>query len=171
MRPIRTPLRRPEVWDRWLDLAAELGLDPGVDEDLPLGGSDDPAFRLYPVRECRAALNQLVGSTRARTPIYRLATFDGRDAVVADVCGTLDNYDDALGELRYRTLIARRAAVFADLRAQAEASDPLTGEELAVRWSMTRSTLYRWADSVAKTAEFGTAEPPNLGDDSQNDAA
>jgi len=63
-------------------------------------------LRLYPARDCREALNQLVGITRARTPIYRLATIAGQDALVADVRGALDNYDDAVGELRYRTLLA-----------------------------------------------------------------
>ena len=161
MKPIRVPLRRRELAERWRDLASELGL-PFNAADLAIGSPADPAHLCYPVDRCATALDRAVARARKRLPRY---CFDPDTlTLTADARGGLDNLTAVVAELRALTEARHRALAVAELRAEA-ASDRLPADRVATRWNVSRRTLFNWSAEVQKAPADCTLHPENRAED------
>ena len=164
MKPIRVPLRRSELAERWRDLAGELEL-PFNAADLAIGSPADPAHLCYPVDRCATALDRAVARARKRLPRY---CFDPDTlTLTADPRGGRDNLRALVDELRSAAEARHRSMAAAELRSEA-ASDRLPAGRIAARWGVSRTTLYRWLGevrTVAFSSPNGTDGAPGRAED------
>lgn len=141
------PITVPELWRRWVDRAAGLGLSPGDQADLSIAAFHAGAPETGPYRPSQvpAILAELEATARLARAAWRYAVFEGQLHVAADPEGLADDlasqWPGLLRELRSQRQAIRTAWIAQQATARLAAGDAIA--DVATALGVSRRTVER----------------------------